>query len=232
VYRRARRYVCPTIVGCCLLVTCLGCCRPRPRHGVILRGDWSLELNRLPWRNGGSGASATSQGAEAEPFGPFLPEGDIPQEALPRAGQRLGPRSACGACGGVLEGVGAEGSVVQTGYHNHPRFHPVPTQPVFLSRPERYSMIDGISPAGAYPRGAARDADTQRVEPLPPAPEPEVIPTPPASSERGSRRRGSGPPDTASSALSWMLLPAVDRRLEPIAQTQITSSACVEQINR
>ena len=232
VYRRARRYVCPTIVGCCLLVTCLGCRCPRPRHGLILRGDWSLELNRLPWRNGGSGTCATRQGAEAEPFGPYLPGGDIPQEALPRAGQRLGPRSACGNCGGVLEGVGAERSVVQAGYHNHPRFHPVPTRPAFLPRPHQYSMIDGISPTESHPTGAPSDGNSQRVEPPPPAPEPEVIPTPPASSEPDWKPLGSGTADPASSALNGTLIPAVDRRLESIAQAQIASSAWVGQINR
>src|SRR5512139_544171 len=36
-------------VGCLLLPGWLGCVWPVDRHGVILRGDWSLELNRVPW---------------------------------------------------------------------------------------------------------------------------------------------------------------------------------------
>ena len=28
-----------------------GCCHQKARHGFIMRGDWSLELNRVPWMN-------------------------------------------------------------------------------------------------------------------------------------------------------------------------------------
>jgi len=40
-----------TLFGLVLLAsaTLLGCACQRARHGVILRGQWSLELNRVPW---------------------------------------------------------------------------------------------------------------------------------------------------------------------------------------
>ena len=40
-----------SLLGLVLLAsaTLLGCACQRARHGVILRGQWSLELNRVPW---------------------------------------------------------------------------------------------------------------------------------------------------------------------------------------
>ena len=40
-----------SLLGLALLAsaTLLGCACQRARHGVILRGQWSLELNRVPW---------------------------------------------------------------------------------------------------------------------------------------------------------------------------------------
>lgn len=32
-----------------LMIFLWGCSVPRPQHGFIIRGDWSLELNRIPW---------------------------------------------------------------------------------------------------------------------------------------------------------------------------------------
>lgn len=38
-----------SLIGFGLLTSLSGCLAPNPRHGLIIRGDWSLELNRVPW---------------------------------------------------------------------------------------------------------------------------------------------------------------------------------------
>ncbi len=61
---RWKRSAMPTmLLGCCLLLLCSGCFRPRVRHGLVLRGDWSLELNRVPWLKDRS----TNLGTYSEP---------------------------------------------------------------------------------------------------------------------------------------------------------------------
>ena len=45
-----RRRIGLVAIACLLLAMSVGCnlCA-RPRHGLIVRGDWSFELNRVPW---------------------------------------------------------------------------------------------------------------------------------------------------------------------------------------
>ncbi len=51
------------LVALGLLTFLGGCHAPNPRHGIIFRGDWSLELNRIPWmaERGGDGYQQPSE---------------------------------------------------------------------------------------------------------------------------------------------------------------------------
>jgi hypothetical protein len=57
------------IAFCCLLFNLTGCCA---RRGYLLHGDWSLELNRVPWRGdhcGEGDRGGCSPGCGAGDFG-------------------------------------------------------------------------------------------------------------------------------------------------------------------
>jgi hypothetical protein len=225
------------IVGCCLLITCLGCCCPRPRHGLILRGDWSLELNRLPWLRGRpNGCEGQATGCEAYPappggVGPRRPEADLPAGGLSETA--WGPACGCSVCGvrrGGELAVGGDGQTVPVGYHNHPRFHPVPTQPVFLPRPDRFSMIDGGGPSAVYPTPAPTGADPASIDPAPAPPEPEVIPAPPAGSEGGWKPRDSKRSVAIGGSPSWVFRPGADLRRDPMARTHVPTGRGAGQV--
>jgi len=53
----------------------------------------------------------------------------------------------CRTCGAVRGGGRARPVAPEMGYHNHPRFHPVPAQPVFTPRPFPIAGMYGV-PAG------------------------------------------------------------------------------------
>ena len=172
--KSCQRFV-PIALGCCLIVACVGC-HPRPRHGLILRGDFAVELNRIPWLK--------ERGADYQYPGPGGAECGAPCDCGSPA--MSGEGSARGAC---RQGVGAGQPVAEVGYHNQPRFHPVPTRPVFLGR------------GGLYP--------TMEAPMSPAAPEPEVIPAPAARPIRGAR--APSPPPTAQGP-SWIFQPSADRQ--------------------
>lgn len=78
-----------------------GCCNP-VRRGVVLRGDFSVELNRTPWDGCDEGA-CYSEGVE------YMETG-TPVEAAPTP-------------------------ATQAAAAPFPRFHPVPSRPVFSHQP-------------------------------------------------------------------------------------------------
>lgn len=177
-----------------LAAACLCSAGCIPGRGYLLRGDWSLELNRVPWIGSrteaydekGTGRSDVLMGCD----GPLSLE-----------------MGSCGSCGAALghgpahtahpmvpptapaAGAG-EGDLGDAGLGSSP-FHPVPTQPVFSRR--TVGCLGGGSMC--FPaRQATPPRSLAPLAPLPPTAEPEVIPAPPAE------------PDTAQSA-------AVPRRL-------------------
>ena len=99
-------------------------------------------------------------------------------------------------------------------FDNHyPRFHPVPTSPVFPS------LYDVAVASGAAPLPANRSPGetgplvAPKNEASPPAPLPELIPTPPAKPGQSTAPRTPSPQRQASRsnpAASWIFLPASD----------------------
>ncbi|MBN2477159.1 MAG: hypothetical protein JXB62_21305 [Pirellulales bacterium] len=184
-------------VGCCLVSCCLGCYGPWVRHGVLLRGDWSLECNRVPWLDRRSSSRAErcdSQGGQE--CGPALPPVRLPEFPAELPGDAGGPQPAayqactshsCGASPGrVCRKCGLPERPVQAAvnYQNHPRFHPVPTRPVFSRRDDdgRLDRPCGLQPSrvsNAVPDPTASpDRRPGPIEITPPAPVPEEIQTP------------------------------------------------------
>lgn len=148
-------------------------------HGFILRGDWSLELNRAGWLD-----CRTTGCQESGPS--CLGTTATPQ--LDSCGDaRLGTGSACGRptlaarglarlrqCYGCRVASYRGGPVAEGQSLSHARFHPVPTRPVFTP----WDCPDGG--LSVTPGGSIREP-----EPAPlPQTFPEVIPTPPETSQR------------------------------------------------
>jgi hypothetical protein len=204
------------ILGGLLLVAFSGCgCWPRPRHGVIIRGDWSLELNRIPWL-------ASRDDTYQEPFSVVADcATDCPQTGEASAGLTTGgPPAArpspgetscrtrrcrtCGqlTCAGPVQPNGAKEEYL------HSRFHPVPTRPVFSTRethsaharsPELSQGKGGIDASGG-PRALA----------------PEPVPTPSPEAHGGWKAKRPRAGVGAESGLTSS--PPVDLKLGGFAE--------------
>ena len=153
---------CVFVVGCCLLTTTVGCMRLPIRHGMIVKGDWSLEMNRIPWMKGrGDDYQQPSECGMATSV--CATEVDSPFVA---GAPQLATRAHCGA-----PGCGSSAQNQAVSYHNHARFHPVPTRSVFSTDA---AMGGAPSPATFPP---ARSVP-KSLEPPPVPPDMEDIPTP------------------------------------------------------
>jgi hypothetical protein len=209
------RRVAGWLLATSLIVPCLGCGCYSARHGLILRGDWSFEINRVPWLAGRSiahqetteGECAVSEGGCGEvPPGGCGPAGGgspTPAAVYPGPGgvgcRTVGPGARCAQMG---RAGGANAGASQAGYYNHPRFHPVPTHPVFSP--------DGQLAAAPGPM-VIPEADIELQPAGPPAPlptaEPEAIPTPSGDSSSQWRTRQAEPKLVAAQP-SWIFVPA------------------------
>ena len=92
-----------------------------------------------------------------------------------------------------------------TGYYNHPRFHPVPTQPVFMPRGDGYSVTGSGWHQHETPPLGERLPGGQRLDALP---RPELVPTPPAGSEQSEKTGQPRPLEKISGAGSWVFRPS------------------------
>lgn len=159
-----------------------GCGIYNPRHGMILRGDWSLEMNRVPWLNSRTqsydevGRAGCSEGMILQP--PAQPESCVEVSGMPGA---CGPQMAahrcpppplvCRKCAGA-HGAGAAASPPQQQVALS-RFHPVPTRPVFtpwncptadpgVGSPQEQQAPGMQPPRELIPTPAASQSTTQR----------------------------------------------------------------------
>lgn len=219
--------VCLAAVAATVLASSSGCVRYRPRYGVILRGDWSLEMNRVPWlgnrtqayEEATQGSCEPAASCEAVEPAPALNSNTVPTSCDGTASSPSESYQTCGLGARFLGGrlLARPALPVQTtAPARFPRFHPVPTQPVF-SRSEL---------ASTEPAGAAAPADAGgHPAPLPPATfsgrkGPAAIPTPvgpppPSSGQKGPEAipTPAGQPAAAAGgggaqAGSWVFRPA------------------------
>lgn len=108
-----------------LFATFGGCCVPQAGHGFVIHGDWSLELNRIPWM-AERGAGYQEPAATCDPCQAECP-GDC---ALSKSGN---PTIKCLSKPGFAEAAPATHSAATAGA-GRSRFFPVPTRPVFSKR--------------------------------------------------------------------------------------------------
>ena len=229
--RGENRTVGMIVIGCCLLLACSGCYHTRPRHGVILRGDWSFEINRTPWIKQKSIAQQerSDLGTDCGPAFPVAPDRQAPvpaDHAPDETGVEVEPSSYQSACQpndcpahpapirgllwnlcGIFHHPLGPPLEAEEVYQNHPRFHPVPTQPTFSPR---------LTPMPAIEAGpVAKERSAPPVAPDPEAPRIEVIPPPRESEEirvpepeKEKKDRMASPPrrlETASRSDGWIL---------------------------
>ena len=225
-YWRRLGMACQLAIGCWLIASTTGCLYLPARHGVILHGDWSLEMNRIPWMKSrrsyqdpaGSVIGSVPEEIQIDdPFGGTSPEvctTEPPAEAVcqtrPSLLSRLRlpciiPTCRRTTCDHVRPGA------VATPYDNHPRFHPVPSGPVFFSQgaPVTPSLAPSIpveSVAPAQPDSVPVDATPQPLEPVPAVPA-ETIPTPPDASEGEWKEPGSEQAAQPNEQTSWVFSP-------------------------
>jgi len=181
------------LVALLLTSCCVGCGR-LVRHGWILRGDWSLEMNRVPWLTGRSEShqevseegACFSTGCVDVEAGPAM----TPTEAPPFEGascSRCGARGLCSHRG--ASDAGKSASV--EGSDGLSRFHPVPTRPVFEPRWDPLTI-----PADSS------WTEPPQIEPEPtqraPLPRPvEVVPVPQPEDRAASRTKNTQPGRTS-----------------------------------
>lgn len=184
------------LVTAAVLVSGSGCGLYNPRHGMILRGDWSLELNRVPWLNSrtqsydevGEGCSApgmlleppAAPGSCANASGAPVP---CPTQAV---AHRCPPAPLrCLAC----ERSHFASATPPPQQVAHSRFHPVPTRPVFTP---------WTCPTSTSPPGPSQTPPSPQAQP-----ERELIPTPAASQEASQPTRA----DRAVTSAAWIFQP-------------------------
>lgn len=186
------------IVGCCLLVADSGCCWQRPRHGVIVRGDFALELNRIPWMTG---------------RGEQYPHADCGEAECAEACEPCLSGGCKRPCAGGEEA--AAKPVAAAGCCNQPRFFPVPTRPVFSARAD-FSCPPVPPGVIRQPEGLPGAGGAMPIEVCPPrsvpsgsgTAEPELVPTPPGEKPSPDKPAGSAEPATSASALpKWLVTP-------------------------
>ena len=234
-----RKSVGTVLVGCCLVVACLGC-RPIQRHGLILRGDWSLECNRTPWLKNrevtlqeSSGGGPGCGNAFGEEFGgqpPFPTEAPVQIEGQQTGYVSPGVPGSCNRCGTAMFGnrvcrtCGKRGQSAKAavGYYNHPRFHPVPTRPVFAPRTDEssgpYGQVTQSRPVRTQARipAASTQNGSPQIELTLPAPVPEEIRAPRPEPQPSEDRVTTAPRRlaVASRPFSWIFSPPAPRRME------------------
>ncbi|MFH1264529.1 MAG: hypothetical protein ABIK89_02295, partial [Planctomycetota bacterium] len=205
-----------------LLLVAFEGCFCRPRHGLIVRGDFALELNRIPWLASrgdvyeessaaaldcpaGCSAGCLEDGADALGL-PMVPEVD--------AGACLGGRCKTGVLCRHCSNRGAGGpppsAVAETG---HSRFHPVPTRPVFLPLTDRYAAVEAETDRS---KSDQTPPPRQQDEPAPLPPAMEVIPTPAPNPTNGWKPKGGSPEDTRSTGANATSFPPMELKVGKI----------------
>lgn len=197
------------------------------RHGLLLRGDWSLEVNRTPWL------------ADRSVVQEDCSEGSCATGAC-EAGPTCGVSPGCGAgmASGCLRpgcancrprrGAGNDAALAQANYHNHPRFHPVPTQPAFTPRANPLPTGPVVMPA----------SDVELPAPMPaPTPAPEAAPIPSGEIPQAWRPRPAGPMAGTALQQSWVFVPAEETPPEvseasPTRQVSLSKTPRTQQRSR
>jgi hypothetical protein len=223
---RSAELVC---VGYCLLLACCGCISPGPGEQSVLPDGRPLRPDPISWpeersvrQQDASGSGAGSVAGSSS--GSDRHAGSLSQTASEglnsgAAGGAEGCSPACCATGASTDhdlGCGVEpicgglprllGARLAARRYRHPRFHPVPLQPVFLPRVGDVPTGDlGRVPADSRVPGPLPADGPPQIEMPAPTPGPEEVPLPGA--EPGHPDRVPQAPrrlTTASRPGSWL----------------------------
>jgi hypothetical protein len=185
------------IAACCLLSTAMGCMRLPIRHGMIVKGDWSLEMNRIPWMKGRD--NVYQQPSECGTIQNMCAT-EVDSPFATSAMRIPSPLSTAHRCSNPGCGSAAHGEST-VGYQAHARFHPVPTRSVFASEPSLApAMNERTSPAALPPVRSV----PKSLEPPPLPPETEVIPAPTPASPESPNDQAAVHRETGSRQVSWV----------------------------
>lgn len=124
--------------------------------------------------------------------------------------------------GGFGPGGCACGSAVPLGYHNHPRFHPVPVRPVFSpSHAPLFASDELASPEEIPPGASMEEAVDPGTSGIPPGMTDDV---PPLDDQLEDDRQGQVPQrlGLGSDSSSWMFAYPPVRPTEPASRQQVT----------
>ncbi|MFH1264953.1 MAG: hypothetical protein ABIK89_04455, partial [Planctomycetota bacterium] len=207
------------VVACLLLVAFEGCfCRPR--HGLIVRGDFALELNRIPWLASRGDVYQESSAAALDCSAGCLEDGrdalGLPMAPEVDAGACLGGRCKTGALCRHCSHRGAGGpppsAVAETG---HSRFHPVPTRPVFLPPTDLYAYA-AVEAETDRSKSDQTPTPRQQDEPAPLPPAMEVIPAPAPNPTNGWKPKDGSPEGTRSTGANATSFPPMELKVGKI----------------
>jgi len=236
---RSSRLVC---VGCCLVLACSGCIDPNLRQQDILRDDWPLELERVvssaeDRTRGEEDRLELGPGFDAEPQPGPDSQAELPDQMAPEVpglqeatcGSRCPPvscdipvtlepgllldriRCVWGDLGQPLR------ARIDARRYRHPRFHPVPLQPVFTPRCGEPPVADlGTVPGDSHVPAMPAGEGAPQIEIILPAPIYEGITPPKAEPEQRDRvTRLPRQLQTASRPGSWIFSPPMPRKSVP-----------------
>ena len=167
------------------LLVSTGCCTRFPGYGTIIRGQWSLECNKVPWLDSREETCEEISGGDCGPgmmLGAPCEGGDVPLACSTAHGCRPG-LMGCRTCGHSTVGG------PQSQQMGHGRFHPVPTRPVFTPW-----KCPPAGPAAKPSHGRARQPEQMA---------PEVIPTPAGTQSRREPTRA----DSSVASAAWIFRP-------------------------
>ena len=171
-----------------------GCCPIR--KGVVLRGDWSLELNRVPWRTGCDSSCYESSGDGCTAG--RVRGGATSIEEIPTP-------SPSGAA--------------------HARFHAVPTRPVFGESPNYDEpVVEARRPKSKQANSILRPASRPktRLEPTP-ADRDDLAQSPNGAARRQSERAASDHAEAGESRLVNYEVPEAEQETEVRRATPVNA---------
>ncbi len=197
---------CLLLIGCCLVTGSVGCMRLPIRHGMIFKGDWSFEMNRIPWMKGRG--DVYQEPSECEVVQTVCATEIDSPFASGRPG--LAARAHCREPGCGLAAHGPPDSGPTAGYHNHARFHPVPTRSVFSPQagmvPERVEQTrpPALPPVRSVPKSLDPPTPSKSEDIPTPAPMPAPLPTESPNGQATAHSHGG------SRQVSWIFSPSSD----------------------
>ena len=228
--------------GFCLVLACSGCIDPNLKQQDILRDDWLLEFERSV-----SSTDDRVRGEEdrldlgpdfdAEPQPGPDSRADLPDQVAPEA-----PGWEEATCGSPCPPMSCDVPValepgllldrirpvwdalgqplrarIDARHYRHPRFHPVPLQPVFSPRCGEPPVTDlGTVPGDSHVPAVPPVEGAPQIEIILPPLTPEGMTPPKAEPEQRDRvTRLPGRLQTASRPGSWIFYPPMPRQSVP-----------------